>query len=69
MPNPINSFRTITTAIINGKEEEYDECSQSSQRGALWEAEYLGKGTIYKVNNKVQQGSREYHFWRKKHRP
>jgi len=59
--------KTITTCLIGGKEYEYDLCANDkSDYDDVKQKKYLGEGTIYKVNGKVQNGNdRVLHFWTK----
>lgn len=49
------SYKT-TTAMIKGEEVEYSECSSKNKPGGKWEDyKYLGRGTIYRVNDVIQK--------------
>ncbi len=42
-------------ALIRGEEMEYTECSKENNPAGLWDDyEYLGRGTIYRINGVIQ---------------
>lgn len=51
------------TAVIDGEEVEYDECSEECEDRDNHSWEYLGSGTIYRINTCIVDDDRLHHFW------
>jgi hypothetical protein len=55
------------SCLINGVEYDYDFCGdrKDSYNGYNVDLKYLGKGKVYKIDNKIQSGGKKIHFWAK----
>ncbi len=57
-------MNTTIAKLTSGKLINYDACDDHRIVPMYWKAfRYIGKGTIFSINEVKQSGEKIYHFW------